>query len=216
MQTKIRNRSLLGWLPLIAYAVFFVWYTNLSGPVSNAEIKDFLKALRTAGAGTEEIERWERFLRSDDGGEFIMVNLQESRKRALLVGELRDDASPQEASARYAAFMLPTLAKHASFPVFMASVRPGFAEAMEVMGSEAELRTWHRAALVRYRSRRDLIAVVRALVADGSYRYKVAALSKSIAVPMRPGLNPGDLRILLGLLSVILSLLIHKRARRDA
>ncbi|MCR9144970.1 MAG: hypothetical protein NXI24_22220 [bacterium] len=205
---KLKTRTWISLAPLLAWACFYFWYTSFAGPLTETEIDEFRTTLREAGADAETLARWERFMRADDGREFIMVNLNQDRESPARIAGARDDKNSREALNRYAAFMLPNLAGHGSFPIFSGEAAPKFREAMEVMGAEAELRKWDRAALVRYRSRRDLVAVVTALIADGSYGYKVAALGKSVAMPVQPRLNAGDLRIFFALLAGILSLLI--------
>ena len=42
------RRNLLIWgVPAVLYAVFFAWYTNLSGPLSEAEIEKNISYMET-------------------------------------------------------------------------------------------------------------------------------------------------------------------------
>jgi hypothetical protein len=64
---------------------------------------------------------------------------------------------------------------------------------------------------MRYRSRRDIMEIITDPRFAERHEYKVGGLLKTIAVPTEPTLNPGDPRLLLGLVGVILMLLFRRR-----
>ena len=56
------------WLvSLLIYTVFFIWYTDLRGPLSDAEIEKFLDGMRARGSSPEMLVSIERFMREDTG-----------------------------------------------------------------------------------------------------------------------------------------------------
>ncbi|HBK18874.1 MAG TPA: hypothetical protein DDZ38_09540, partial [Gammaproteobacteria bacterium] len=59
----------------IVYAFFVIWYTDFGGPLTPEEIAYYEQRLVQSGASAEERERIGRFMREDDGSQFIMVNL---------------------------------------------------------------------------------------------------------------------------------------------
>ena len=60
------------WFVLIGiYLSFFIWYTNLSGPVTTDEINEYLLK-GSEDFKTEDLFR--EFLENDDGKDFYMVN----------------------------------------------------------------------------------------------------------------------------------------------
>ena len=71
--------------------------------------------------------------------------------------------------------------------------------------------TWDTGALVRYRSRRDLLDIVTNPDFGGRHHFKVAALEKTIAYPIETPFNPGDPRLLFGLIAALLISLSIRR-----
>ena len=63
------------WIPIsFLYLIFFLWYTNLSGPLSDEEIEFFVETL----SERSDMERKEillNFMKEDDGRDFYMINL---------------------------------------------------------------------------------------------------------------------------------------------
>ena len=101
----------------------------------------------------------------------------------------------QESMDVYMAHMLPALLKRASHPLLFG---PTVGNAMDLVGIDGA-ETWTSVGVVRYRSRRDLLAIATDPVFDEKHDYKVAALAKTIAVPVEPALLT-DVRVLLLLL----------------
>ena len=60
---------------ILFYVFFFIWYTNLSGPLNDKEIKFFMKVISERAVNDEQrIERLRKFMEEDDGKDFFMVN----------------------------------------------------------------------------------------------------------------------------------------------
>lgn len=194
------------WLwagPLLAWLAFCFWYGNTAGPLSAEEIERFAEQARQSGRAEAQIADLRRFMEQDDGDQFLMVNL------LLLAGSGAAGASGPSAlsgessealMARYMEYMLPAMLRRASHP---ALVGPALFQAMDLAGIEGA-EDWGSVGLVRYRSRRDLMEIALNPVFAGKHEFKVAALEKTIAVPMAPDLYLSDLRLLL--LLVLLSL----------
>ena len=198
------------WLwagPLLAWLAFCFWYGNTAGPLSAEEIERFAEQARQSGRAEAGVADLRRFMEQDDGDQFLMVNL------LLLAGSgaagASDAASGPSAlggessealMARYMEYMLPAMLRRASHP---ALVGPALFQAMDLAGIEGA-EDWGSVGLVRYRSRRDIMEIALDPVFAGKHRFKVAALDKTIAVPVAPDLYLSDLRLLL--LLVLLSL----------
>lgn len=190
MSRSLQWRSPRLWLwfgPLLAWLLFSLWYTNTGGPISQAEI-DALAA-QIEGSGGEGIDPLRRFMEEDDGGQFLMVNLLESAP----------SPDAQENMDRYMAHMLPEMLRRASHPMLSGDV---VFRAMDLVGIEGA-DSWTTVGIVRYRSRRDLLDIAFDPRFGAEHDFKVAALAKTIAVPVRPELYLADLRLLL--LLVLLS-----------
>ena len=198
------------WLwagPLLAWLAFCFWYGNTAGPLSAEEIERFAEQARQSGRAEAQIADLRRFMEQDDGDQFLMVNL------LLLAGSgaagasgaasgpsVPSGESSEALMARYMEYMLPAMLRRASHP---ALVGPALFQAMDLAGIEGA-EDWGSVGLVRYRSRRDLMEIALNPVFAGKHEFKIAALEKTIAVPVAPDLYLSDLRLLL--LLVLLSL----------
>ncbi|TNE36883.1 MAG: hypothetical protein EP347_09625 [Alphaproteobacteria bacterium] len=183
------------WLGLaIFYGVFFVWYTNFSGPLRSHETEAFLKSFEARGAPAARLEMLRKFMEEDDGRQFIMMNLLDLAEGEVTV---RGDRLTGQASMdRYMAHMMPALLKRACHPVLFGPIR---APAMDRVGIEGA-DNWKAAGLVRYRSRRDMLAIASDPAFQEPHDFKLAALERTLAFPFTPGPNLGDPRLVLALL----------------
>ena len=185
------NKRLLLWLaPAVAYAAVALWYTNLGGKLSDEEVEAFAAQLAAGGVEPEGVATLRRFMASDDGRSFFMVNLTAQRETPAPGGPV-----PGQAMERYMEYMLPQMLRRASHPAF---VGPARFQAMDLFGIEGA-DGWDQAALVRYRSRRDIMEIVANPEMRERHPYKIAALQKTIAFPVSPTIYFGDLRLLLAL-----------------
>ena len=198
------------WLwagPLLAWLAFCFWYANTAGPLSAEEIERFAEQARQNGQAEAQIANLRRFMEQDDGDQFLMVNLlllagsdATGESGAASGPSAPDEESSEALMARYMEHMLPAMLRRASHP---ALVGPAVFQAMDLAGIEGA-EVWGSVGVVRYRSRRDIMEIALDPVFAGKHEFKVAALEKTIAVPMSPDLYLSDLRLLL--LLVLLSL----------
>ena len=184
MPSAIRSGRFWLWhAPLLFWLAFTVWYTNTAGALSPEEIEDFMTRLAPGGDPVGSVERLRRFMVEDEGDQFLMVN--------LLHRASTPDAD--ESMDRYMAHMLPAMLKRASHPMLSGVV---VADAMDLAGIEGA-EAWSSVGVVRYRSRRDLMAIATDPAFGGEHDFKLAALAKTIAVPVEPDIYLSDLRVLL-------------------
>lgn len=185
------------WLGVaVIYALFFIWYTNTDGPMREDEINDVLSRVKQSGRSAEAIKTLEHFMRTDTGNDFIMVNLLDMNESPPELPATGPGAGPMELINHYMEHMYPAQFKRASHPIFFGRA---VADAMDLSGIEGA-QHWDQGALFRYRSRRDVIAIATNPAFSERHEYKMAALTKTIAFPVEPMLNLGDIRILIGLL----------------
>ncbi len=198
------TRTKLWLVPALLYAAFFIWYTDLGGPLSDAEVDEFMATMATNGSDPEVIAFIEKFAREDSGRQFLMVNNIDMNENPPNVEGAEPGASAEQLMGRYMEHMLPALLSRACHPVIMGSaVYP----AMDLVGIEgAEI--WDQGALFRYRSRRSFLEIVTNPAFGGKHHFKTAALDKTIAYPIETSLYLGDLRLLLGLVLLALTALI--------
>ena len=199
--------SLRVWVwavPLVLYALFWLWYTPLSGPMKASEVDEIVSALQAEGASPEQVELLRKFFAEDDGKSFLMVNLIDMNDAPIELPATGPDASADQLLGHYMEYMYPALIRRASHPVFFGHAVNNSMDLVGIDGAEH----WERAALMRYRSRRDLWAIGSHPSFDERHDYKVAALEKTIAFPVRPQIFLGDPRLILFLVIItILSLL---------
>ncbi len=198
------KRQYLWLTAIVLYATFFSWYTNLNGPMQEDEIKEFLLRAEAQGRSTQSLNNLENFMRSDTGNDFIMVNLIDLNESPRKLTATGPDAGPMELLNYYMEHMYPAQFKRASHPIFFGRA---VADALDISGVEGASH-WDQGALFRYRSRRDIIAIVINPAFNERHEYKMAALTKTIAFPVEAAFNPGDIRVVFGLLLFSLSALL--------
>lgn len=196
------------WIVIaVIYAAFFYWYTSFGGPLSDEEIEDSLTVLREAGMELERLEVWEQFMRSDTGDDFAMLNALDLRDEPLQVEGVEPGDTAEDVMARYSEPFLGRALLSAAHPVMFGTAA---APAMDLWGIEGA-HDWTAGALVRYRSRRDLMQQAVYASSLDIHRFKTASLEKTIAYPLDPWYQLGDPRLVLGMLLLILGLALQLR-----
>ena len=183
-------------IAIVVYALFFLWYTNLSGPMSDQEIDEAIIGLRANGMAENNIEHWERFMKSDTGDQFIMLNNIDMNPSPPKMPDTPEGATAQELMDVYMDHMYSEQFKRACHPVFFGEV---VHETLDITGIE-NARSWTHGALFRYRSRGDLIQIALNPNSKDRHEYKIAALTKTIAYPIEPTIYPSDARFILFLI----------------
>ncbi|HAC79578.1 MAG TPA: hypothetical protein DCG06_04725 [Deltaproteobacteria bacterium] len=189
------------WLVLLGlWLGFFTWYTSFGGPMTATEITTILEASERRGRNPEQLARLRNFLESDTGDDFVMVNVIEFNDPVPDLPGMPADASADDLLSEYMAYMFPALLSRASHPIMMGEAA---APALDIWGLEGA-DNWTRAALMRYRSRRDMIEIAGNPEFLGPHEYKVGAMQKTLAFPVDPWTNAGDPRFILALILIII------------
>ena len=205
------RRVLLIWgLPTFLYGAFFAWYTNLAGPLTQEEIEIYMSRLAETADDPARLEQMRLFMEEDTGRAFIMVNAIEMRPTPTPLDGVEAGETSEQVLAKYMAYMWPALLSRASHPLV---VGPAVSDAMDLEGIEGG-ETWSSGAMMRYRSRRDLLEIATSPEFDGRHDFKVAAMRKTIAYPIEPAFNLADPRLLLGFLLLAVAALLNAFARR--
>ena len=204
------------WLILgSVYIVFFFWYTDIEGALSQEEIQGFLNKHEQniidnrLSTNLEELQLrmdfLRRFMEEDSGRQFIMVNNIEMDPDPGDVPGANSGESADELLSRYMEHMWPNLLKRASHPIFGGNA---IWQSMDLVGIEGA-ETWDQMALMRYKSRRAFMEIITHPNMMDRHDFKVAAMQKTIAYPVEPFAYFSDLRIILGMLIVIIGLSIQ-------
>lgn len=201
------SRSARVWLVLaLLYALFFGWYTSFEGPLTEDEITHYREALRPLlDADPDSRAAWLRFMETDTGDDFAMLNAIELRETPLSGPGIDPGDDSEEVLARYTRPFMASALLDAAHPLFFGSAA---APALDLWGIEGAAH-WSAGGLVRYRSRRDLLEqAVRISQREGPpiHEFKVAAMAKTIAYPIDPFFHVGDPRLLLALLLLVAGL----------
>ena len=196
------------WLaPTLLYALFFAWYTDFGGPLSDAEIDHYVDTMNRNGSEPEVIGFIEQFARQDTGRQFLMVNNIDMNEDPPDTEGAEPGESADDLMGRYMAHMIPALLTRACHPVLMGSaVYPS----MDIVGIEGA-ENWDQAALFRYQSRRAFLDIVTNPAFKGEHHFKTAALEKTIAFPIETNWYLSDPRLLLGLILLAVTALVDGR-----
>ena len=205
-------KSALLWLAAgLAYAGFFAWYTNLDGPLTEDEIQTHLATMRAnPDSDPEVVARLERFMRTDTGNDFVMINIIDLNETPPTMPATGPGADATALLGHYMEHMYSAWVSRACHPVFAG---PAVGDTIDLQGIEGA-EHWEQAGLIRWRSRRDIMEVVLDPRFGGRHDYKLHAITKTIAYPVEPTLNLGDPRLLLALLLIALTAVVHLLAFR--
>jgi len=205
------KRSYIWITGFVLYGLFFSWYTSFEEPMTEKEISVVLERAKSLGRSEQNLATLENFMRTDTGNDFIMVNLLDMNESPPELPATGPGASASDLIAHYMEHMYPAQFKRACHPVFFGQ---SVSNALDLSGIEGAAH-WDQGALFRYRSRRDVIEIATNPAFNERHDYKMAALTKTIAVPVEPILHPGDARVLMALLlfsiSSLIDMLIFRR-----
>ncbi|MEM6301572.1 MAG: hypothetical protein AAF749_07515 [Pseudomonadota bacterium] len=191
----------------IPWLAFTYWYTNTAGALTEAEKAHYLELARAQGDGVVS-ERFKAFLDSDEGKSFVMFNVLDLATDPVLPDDAAPGSSASDLLAHYMEFMFPALLRRACHPIYSGEA---FSPAMDLVGlDEPGVANWTQGALMRYRSRRDLIEIALDPRFSDRHDYKIAALTKTIAFPVETTFSYSDPRVLLALVLLSLALLIDR------
>ncbi len=210
-------RVLVAVLALL-YAGFLGWYDTDRAVLSDADLDAYFAQIRERsgaahgeGHGQERLfEELRRIAASDDGDEFYMLNLIDFREQAQYPAGSGFSGGAHDADARYNRGIVPALLKHGGHPLFLGTPMGRF------LDEPGDHTAWERIALVRYRSRRDLVEMVVDLAGTGIGVHKWAAIEKTQVFPVKPVLSLFFVRAPVALLLVALGGLLHLLLRRRA
>ncbi|HZP12424.1 MAG TPA: hypothetical protein VFB36_08390 [Nevskiaceae bacterium] len=206
----MKRSQVVLWIVLAAlFAAFVFWYGGHAKPMTQAE-SDAIFAKIAEHAKNEPNtdphirDELHELAAQDDGNEYFMVNLIKYRAKALYpdtyTGPRADD--PLEADALYNRAIAPYLFKHGNVPVFLGKPQGRFI-------GEAGDEQWDRVAIVRYRSRRDMLEMVADLAGQGVAVHKWASIEKTQVFPTATIFSLVFVRGLVAAILVLIGLIVH-------
>ena len=171
------------WLTAaVLYLAFLYWYVNWAGPISAEEITGFIERF-SVGSGAQYTDAGvlRRFLEEDDGKEFVMQNFV-----ALHAGKMSHPLTGEQVDARevigsYFNPFVKALFKRGGHPVFMAQKVGGYIDSWNCGGDPQ----WGATAMMRYKSRRDLIELALDKRFADIHVFKTSSIDKTISFPVQ-------------------------------
>jgi len=200
------------------YAVFLFWYGGSGEPISPEEMKQYAAIMEARGAGASSVEEGDsevaadlrKFVETDDGQEFVMINLNLYRDEPSYADGREAVGSAQETEEEYTSRIAPRLFARACHPLLM--VEP----AAHIGGiGDFERQDWSRVTLVRYRSRRDFVEFVLEQDYAQDVDHKWAALSRSHTMAATPRISFATVRLLPLLILIVIGLLLDRIGARS-
>ena len=196
----------------VLYAAFFSWYTSFGGPLAPEEIDRYVEMLRERGIDPERLAVWKRFMETDTGDDFAMLSAIDLYDTPRQVEGVEPGDTSEDVLNRYSEPFMAEAFRNAAHPVMMGQAS---ADALDLWGIEGA-HSWTTGALVRYRSRRDVMEQAATVGPTGIHDFKIAAMQKTVAFPLDPWFQLGDPRLVLALLLAVVGLSLHVRHLRGA
>ena len=167
------------WVPGL-YALFAVWYFNWQGPLGVEEIDRLMLDFdKLEGSKHTDAITFRKFLEEDDGGEFVMLNLVQMKTGEVahpLTGEIM---SASDLVAEYFGPFAVSLFKRGGHPVFQARTVGGNIDSWNAEQNMGFGVT----AMMRYKSRRDIVELILDPAFADAHIYKLAAIERTISYP---------------------------------
>jgi hypothetical protein len=173
------------WWPFavaaIAYLLFRLWYDGVRGPLTSAEIDDGLARIAARGGsqGTDTAA-FRTFLEADDGREFVMLNLVKFTSGMATHPGTGEQVPARSLMAHYSRHFIRRLMQRGGHPALVARKVGPYVDAW---GDVQPDPGWSIMGYMRYRSRRDLLA----LAADPSFgplhAYKALGTATTLSFP---------------------------------
>jgi hypothetical protein len=163
------------------YLAFWSWYVGFRGALTPAEVDDAMKRLaRDEGIDDERRATMRRFLETDDGGEFFMVNLIRLSPEPVRPPDGGPAVPAQRVLEGYTGPFMRALLRRGGHPALVGRAAAGYLETWGVEKNPG----WSFAGCIRYRTRRDLVAMATMPAFAHIHPFKRAAMSNTLAFPI--------------------------------
>ena len=192
---------------LLAYGAFRLWYDNWSGPLKPAEIDAFLAQMAgrfEATGNSPDVLR--AFLAADDGREFVMLNLVKAQLDPVEDPQTGQMVQGFELLKRYSKRFMPVLFRNGGHPGIVGRKVGGYVDAWQTPADPG----WHLVGLMRYRSRRDMMALATDPAMRDMHILKSVSTAQTFSFPSQPLLSLALLpRVAVALVLALLAALLH-------
>ncbi len=175
--------SLIWIIGIGTYGIFIAWYHNWRGALRPHEIAHYTARLAKSPSLDDATRAvMQKFMQDDTGREFLMLNLIRLHPHDVEHPHSGQKISPIKLVSHYFRPFMRQIIKRAGHPAYMARVAipHGYIEAWGV----EENVGWRAVGIVRYRSRRDMLAVTTDERFHNIHSFKIPALANTLALPM--------------------------------
>lgn len=173
------------WLgAALLYATFWFWYVGWPRPLTRAEVDATMATIASSsiGATPEQLATLRAFLEADDGGEFFMLNLVRVNPGPVIAPGASEPSDARAVLEGYTRHFMPALFRRAGHPAFFGRAAGGYLEQWQVAPDPG----WTFGAAIRYRSRRDMAALIVDPRFANAHEFKAAAIASTFAFPTAP------------------------------
>jgi hypothetical protein len=172
------------WLgALVVYLLFRAWYDNWRGRLSPAEVEAFMAKVESGPSAQHNDPAILRaFLEADDGREFFMFNLVKVATGEAPHPETGVPTPRQQLMQRYTRTFMPALLARGGHPALAARKIAGYVDAWKVGPDPG----WSIIGYMRYRSRRDMMAMATHPAFQGIHDFKILGTAETFSFPTRP------------------------------
>ena len=160
---------------------------------------------RAASLNPESAERVRLLATTDDGKEFVMVNLNKYRPAPKYADARFVSGSSKEVEQKYLSTVVPMLFARACHPIIVT-------DPVVKMVGDVDRIQWERIALARYRSRRDFLEIILDPEFNIGVEHKWAALETSHTMLTVPQIWGASVRLVPLLLLLVIGLLLDRYA----
>lgn len=172
------------WVPWLAalalYGAFRLFYDGFRRPLSSTEIAAFMAHVAPrADATGNDLDVLRTFLEADDGREFIMCNLVRTRDGQVTDPDSGESASGQEWLRRYSDPFVRALMRRGGHPVYVGRKVGGYVDAWNAAPDPG----WTLVGTMRYRSRRDMVALVMDPAFHAAHPAKLLGIDATFSFP---------------------------------
>lgn len=189
------------------YILFALWhYRFFNRSLSPTDVAEYMRIVRQGEDffSEQEGDNLENFLSTDDGRSFYMVNLMEYKEKAdYPEGMFPEVETGQQANMLYSKGIVPALIKRGGYPIFLSKKIGHF------LTPGGDYDFFQEVGIVRYRSRRDFIAMATKPGMEKLGIHKFASMEKTVVVPTRRMLVI-DLGLIVPLVLILVGLLVTR------
>ena len=162
------------------YLLFRLWYDNWRGPLSQQEIAHFMSEVAsTEMSAYSDPAIIREFLENDDGKEFVMVNLVRVHPGLVAHPHTGTPTKSIDLLREYGSNFIKVLLQHGGHPVLVMRKAGGYIDSWNTPPDPG----WHIAGSMRYRSRRDMMALATKPSLKDVHILKTVATATTFSFP---------------------------------